>query len=84
MSAIRVRTAIWRDDRVSIVEDTPAQVCPDCRDQYYDEDVSDALRRLNEAGFPEEEAQRTIEVPVFTLEGRIRQRKALPEDTYVD
>lgn len=79
-----MRTAIWQGDRLAVVEDVPAHVCPECREQFYDDDVSDALRRLNEAGFPEADAERVIEVPVFSLEGRIRRRKELPEDVYVD
>ena len=79
-----VRTAVWQGDRLAVVEDVPAHVCPSCREQYYDDDVSDALRRLNELGFPEDEAREIIEVPVFSLEGRIRKRKELPEDVYID
>lgn len=79
-----VRTAVWQGDRLAVVEDVPAHVCPSCREQYYDDDVSDALRRLNELGFPESEAREIIEVPVFSLEGRIRKRKELPEDVYID
>lgn len=66
------------------MEGIPALVCWDCGDQYYDDDVSEAIRRLNEDGFPEAEAARTELVHVFTLEGRIRKRAPLPEDTYVD
>jgi hypothetical protein len=53
-------------------------------EQFYDADVSDALRRLIEEGFPAEASEKEILVPVFTLKGRIRTRKALPEDSYVD
>ena len=80
----KVRSAIWQGDRLAVVEEIPALVCAACAEQYYDDDVSEALRRLNEEGFPEEEARRTISVPVFSLEGRIRQRKPIPEDSYVD
>lgn len=80
----RVQTAVWQGDRVAIVEDIPALVCGGCREQYYGDDVSDALRKLSERGFPESEAERTIRVPVFSLEGRIRERTELPEDSYVD
>ena len=79
-----VRTAIWQGDRVAIVEDIPAQACHSCLEQFYDADVSDALRRLAEDGFPAEDAQREIAVPVFSLQGRIKKRKAIPEDSYVD
>jgi YgiT-type zinc finger domain-containing protein len=81
-----VRTAIWRGEQLAIVEDIPAHVCGTCMEQFYDEDVSEALRRLSEAGFPASEAKREIVVPVFSLEGRIpvRSRAVLPEDTFVD
>lgn len=79
-----VRTAIWQDDKVAIVEDIPAHVCRSCMEQFYDEDVSDALRQLTEDGFPASQANREISVPVFSLKSRIRERRALPEDSYVD
>ena len=79
-----VRTAIWQGDRLAVVEDVPAYVCGACAEQYYDDDVSDALRRLSEDGFAPADADRTINVPVFSLAGRIRKRTVLPEDTYVE
>lgn len=84
LSQMKIRTAIWQKDRLAVVEDIPALVCPTCTDQYYDDDVSEAIRRLNETGFPESAANRVIQVPIFSLEGRIRTRKPLPEDSYVD
>ena len=50
-----------------VVEDIPAHVCDRCGEQFYDEDVSDALRALSEQGFPPEGARRTETVPVFSL-----------------
>lgn len=79
-----VRTTIWHGDRVAIVEDIPAHVCSACMEQFYDDEVSDALRRLAEEGFPAGMATREILVPVFSLEGRVARRTALPDDTYVD
>jgi YgiT-type zinc finger domain-containing protein len=80
-----VRTTIWRGDRVAIVENIPAHVCSGCMEQFYDDDVSEALRRLAEEGFPAEKATREILVPVFSLEGHVRKPRAvLPDDTYVD
>jgi YgiT-type zinc finger domain-containing protein len=79
-----VRTAIWHGDAVAIVEDIPALVRNTCMEQYYSEDVSDALRQLIERGFPASEAARQMVVPVFSLEGRVRPRAALPDDTYLD
>lgn len=82
-----VRTAIWRDESdgsVVIVEDIPALACGACQEQFYSEDVSDALRALMEQGFPPDAVTRRIEVPVFSLQGRVRERTALPDDTVVD
>jgi len=79
-----VRSAIWQGPRMAVVEDIPALVCSGCAEQFYDDDVSDALRKLNELGFPEEQAKATMVVPVFSLEGRIRTRRELPEDVHVD
>jgi len=84
LTSTAVNTAIWQGDDVALVEDIPALVCQTCGEQFYDDDVSDALRKLSENGFPESEAEKTIEVPVFSLKGRIRKRGELPEDTYVD
>ena len=79
-----VRTAIWRDDAVAIVEDIPALVCSACMEQFYGEDVSDALRRLIERGFPQSEAARRIMVPVFSLQTQLQPRAPLPDDVYLD
>jgi len=79
-----VRTAIWQGERMAVVQDIPAHTCTGCGEQFYDDDVSDALRKLNELGFPEGEARTTMVVPVFSLEGRIRKRGILPEDVHVD
>lgn len=84
MLAKIMRTAIWQGDRVAIVEDIPAHVCDACSEQYYDDAVSDALRRLAEDGFPAKDAKTEILVPVFSLEGRIQTPQPLPEDSDVD
>jgi YgiT-type zinc finger domain-containing protein len=84
LTATTVRSSFWQGDRVAIVENIPAHVCSTCVEQFYDDDVSEALRRLAEEGFPSEKAAREILVPVFTLEGRLAKRPALPDDTYVD
>jgi YgiT-type zinc finger domain-containing protein len=79
-----VRTAIWREDAVAIVEDIPALVCSGCMEQFYGEDVSDALRQLMERGFPESEAVKHVTVPVFSLQNQLRVRAPLPDDAGVD
>ena len=84
LAAITVRTTVWQGDRVAIVEDIPAHVCDACLEQFYDDAVSDALRRLAEEGFPAAKADRELTVPVFSLTGRVQSRPVLPDDTYVD
>ena len=84
LAATTVRTTVWQGDRVAIVEDIPALVCEGCLEQFYDDAVSDALRRLAEEGFPPAKADRELTVPVFSLTGRIQPRAVLPDDTYVD
>ena len=84
LAATTVRTTIWQGDRVAIVEDIPAHVCETCLEQFYDDAVSEALRRLSEDGFPAAKADREITVPVFSLSGRIQSRPVLADDTYVD
>jgi YgiT-type zinc finger domain-containing protein len=80
--ATKVKTAIWREDSFCVVEDIPAQVCDLCAEQFYDEDTTDALRRLIEEGSAE--PTREILVPFYSLEGRIQRRAALPKGVYAD
>ena len=79
MHPAMVKTAIWRADRLHVVEDIPSQVCEPCAEQFYDDDVTDALRLLleDESTVP----QRELQVPVYSLEGRIRRRAAAAEGT---
>ena len=69
LRAEKVKTAIWRDERVFLVEDIPAYVCDSCRDQYYDDWVTEVLRRLTEDGFSSVKVKQEILVPVYSLEG---------------
>lgn len=86
MATSTVRTAIWFGERLAVVEAIPAYVCQPCSEQVYDDDVSDALRRLAEDGFPASASTREMTVPVFSLDGRILRRAPTTgdEDVYVD
>jgi YgiT-type zinc finger domain-containing protein len=86
MRPATVKSAIWREDRLFLVEDIPAKVCDSCMEQFYDEETSDALRRLTEDGFSSVEPKREILVPIFSLEGRIRRRASSEseEEVYAD
>ena len=79
-----VRTVLWRDDRPAIVEDIPAYVCSGCAEQFYDDTVSDALHDLAGGGFPLDEADREVRVPVFSLQRRIRRPVPQPDEYVLD
>ena len=79
-----VKTAIWRDERLFVVEDIPAQVCGSCMEQFYDDETTDVLRRLTEESFSSIEPQREIVVPIFSLAGRIVRRAPSEEEMPVD
>lgn len=74
-----VKTVIWRGESLYVIEDIPARVCDNCMEQFYDEDTTNAIRRLTEGGFPAAAIKREILVPVFSLEGRIK-KSILPWD----
>jgi hypothetical protein len=79
-----VRTTFWRDDRLFVIEDLPAQVCDTCVEQFYDEYATEALRRLAEDGFAAT-PDREITVPVFSLKDRIVRPPAPdPDESLVD
>jgi YgiT-type zinc finger domain-containing protein len=64
-----VKTAIWQGDRLFVVEDIQAQVCDNCFEQFYSEEVTDALRQLTENRFLTATINHEILVPVFSLKG---------------
>jgi len=76
MRSAIVKTVIWQGDKLFVVEDIPAQVCGSCLEQYYDDSVTDALRRLTEDNFPAAEIKREEVVPFYSLTGRILTRVA--------
>lgn len=65
-----VKTAMWQGERMFVVEDIPAQVCDACREQFYDEEVTDRLRRFAEEGAPFAELKGEILVPVYSLKAQ--------------
>lgn len=84
LTARTVKSAFWSATGVVVVEDIPAHVCDACVEQFYDDRVSDALRRLAEQGFPADQASRQMVVPVFSLSGRIVDAPPLPEDVFLE
>jgi len=79
-----VKTAIWREAQMFLVEEIPAHVCDSCIEQFYDEATTDALRRLTEEGFASLAPKREVLVPVFSLEGQIRRNASSEEEVHAD
>jgi len=76
--AATVRTNIWQGDKLIVVEGIPAQMCEICQEQYYDPMVSETLRALmDDLGLAT--PVRVIEVPVYSLEGKIPDIPEAPE-----
>jgi len=83
MRPARVRTAIWREESLYLVEAIPAQVCDACIEQFYDEETTETLRRLTEEGFASLAPVREVRVAVYSLEGQIRRRETSSEEEEV-
>jgi YgiT-type zinc finger domain-containing protein len=62
-----VKTAMWQGERMFVVEDIPAQICDSCREQFYDEEVTDRLRRFAEEGAPFADLKGEMLIPVYSL-----------------
>ena len=84
MRPATVKTAIWREDHLYVVEDIPAQVCDSCVEQFYDDETADTLRRLTAEGFSSLEAKREVVVPIFSLDGRIPRRTSSQDELLAD
>ncbi|MEZ5287826.1 MAG: YgiT-type zinc finger protein [Vicinamibacterales bacterium] len=84
LARAEVRTVLWRTEVPTIVEDIPALACAACVEQFYDDAVSDALRRIAEAPPAPTRRSASCEVPVFSLRTRLPAPRPLPEDCLVD
>jgi YgiT-type zinc finger domain-containing protein len=72
LRAATIRSAFWEDDRLVVIEDVPALVCSNCREQYFDDTTVVLLDLMRGDGFPAEKARREIVVPVFSLRDRMK------------
>jgi len=68
----RVRSAFWHEDRLVVVEDIPALVCGNCREQFFDDATVMLIDLLRGDGFPPDKARSELRVPVFSLQDRLR------------
>lgn len=74
-----VKSALWPARGLVAIEDVPARVCQECREQFYDDETTRKIVTLTEHGFPAEKAKREILVPVFSLgEVEVTQRDSRP------
>jgi len=73
-----VKTTMVVREQIYIVEDIQAMICDECVEQFYDEDTTDALRRLSQDGFPSAEVVREILVPVYSLTPRMKRYTGIP------
>jgi len=80
LQAGKVKTAIWREERLVVVEDIPAQVCNTCMEQYYDDATTEALRRLTSEDFASAQPTREVVVPIYSLEERILRPRPPSDD----
>ena len=76
--AAMVRSNVWQGDNLIVVEDIPSQVCEQCQEQYYDSLTEDALRTLIHDNLKSATPKRVMEVPVYSLEGRISEPPSSP------
>jgi YgiT-type zinc finger domain-containing protein len=61
------RSAFWNNDRLVVVEDIPALVCPNCHEQFFGDDVAMTIDLMRGGGFPVTEASKVLSVPVFSF-----------------
>jgi len=62
-----VRSAFWHEERLVVVEGIPALVCSRCAEQYFDDSTIILIDRLRGQGFPVEQAQGQMTVPIFSI-----------------
>lgn len=72
-----VKSAFWVDGGLIAVENIPARVCRQCRQQFYEHETTEKLTSLEKRKFAAAMAKREVSVPVFSLadvEGSISKR----------
>jgi YgiT-type zinc finger domain-containing protein len=66
-----VKSAIWQNERLVVVENIPALVCNTCGERYYDDVTSSTLNLMQADGLSDGEADYFIRIPVFSFKGGI-------------
>jgi len=77
MRSALVKSAIWHNERLFVVEDIPAYVCDSCVEQFYDPAATDVLRTWMAEDFASVEAVRELLVPVYSVAGLVEGRRTV-------
>ncbi len=70
-----IHSAFWHQDRLVVVEGIPALVCRGCSEQFYDDATVMQIDLMRGEGFPLEQAQQELRVPVFSFRDRVRRNE---------
>jgi len=62
-----VKSAFWVDGGLVVVENIPARVCQQCRQQFYDHETAEKITTLEKGKLLPGTARRDVWVPVFSL-----------------
>ncbi len=62
-----VNSAFWVRGELIVVENIPARVCRRCRQQFYDDRITERVIGLDEPWFAPGMAKEEVQVPVFSL-----------------
>ena len=77
MRAEKVKTAIWHNKHLFVVEDIPAYICDSCVEQFYDPVATDILRSWTEEGFASAEATKEILVPIYSMASQLTEERTV-------
>lgn len=59
-----IRTAFWREDRLVVIRNIPAMVCPVCGEEYVADRTAIGLDRMRGTGFTALDSAERMIVPV--------------------
>lgn len=62
----RISTVFRTDERLAVIRDVPAMICPACREEYLDDITATRLDLMRGQGFSTETVVAEITVPVYT------------------
>lgn len=65
---LHLRTVLWDDERLVVVDGVPTLQCPDCGERFLDDATAMRIDLLRGSGFPARRERSRIEVPVFDFD----------------